>query len=266
MPVNARASSARPLTGASPPFACGAGPAGRPAGPAASAAPTAAGPEPGIDAPVYTPAEVARHLRLPVGTVRWWTLGSDERPGAIRVAGAPHGELLSFRNLAEVHVLSALLWGEPELRGRRADTPLAAVRPVLAALADRFGHAHPLADERMEREGKALVAASLAEGRHALGAAVAARLTAYLARVHRDDRGAPARLLPFTGARADGPGHVMIEAAVCGGRPCLSGRAVPTAVVASRFYGGATVCSLAASYGCETDQIEEAIRYESAMR
>ncbi len=60
-----------------------------------------------IDAPAYTPAVVAHHLCLPVTTVRYWALGRNPyRP--VIVLADPKAHLLSFRNLVEIHVLSAV--------------------------------------------------------------------------------------------------------------------------------------------------------------
>ncbi len=220
------------------------------------------GPEQLVDVPAYTPTAVARYLRLPVSTVRWWTLGNGSHLPVIRIA-APHEHLLSFRNLTEVHVLSAVMCQD------RDRVPLSIVRAVLSLLSEQFGSVHPLVDKRMDDEGKELFAARFGAitqaSRHGQ-AALAAILGTYLERIERDERGAPSRLLIFTRGRPEGPEHVMIDPAVQSGQPCITDTSIATAIVADRFRGGQTVMDLARHYSRTRDEIEEAIRYEAEVK
>ena len=84
-----------------------------------------------LDEPVYTPTAAARYLLLPVSTVRWWTLGNGVHPPVIHIA-SPDEHLLSFRNLVEVHVLSAVM------RQDRSRVPIAIVRSVVTLLEEMF--------------------------------------------------------------------------------------------------------------------------------
>ena len=217
-------------------------------------------PGPHIDEPVYAPTTAARYLRLPVSSLRWWTLGNGSHLPVLRIAD-PDEHLLSFRNLVEAHVLSAVMCHD------RDRVPLATVRAVLTFLAEQLGSRHPLAHARMEADGKDLFAARFAvlaqASRHGQ-AAVAAILAAYLQRVQRDEQGEPRRLLIFTRGCPEGPAHVMIDPGVRGGEPCITGTSVTTAAVAGQFQEGASVLELAQSYQCGRDEIEEAVRYESS--
>ena len=211
-----------------------------------------------IDRPRYSPAAAARHLRLPVSTVRWWTLGNGPHLPAISIA-EPHQQLLSFRNLVEIHVLSSVMCQD------RERIPLAPVRTAVAQLAEHLGSVHPLADGRMPHEGKDLLAARLATLTNATQfgeAAIASILACYLKRVRRDERGEPLCLLLFTRARPDGPEHIMIDPAVQAGQPCVTGTQVTTALLCSRFRGGESALELAEAIHCEPEAIEEALRYE----
>lgn len=219
-------------------------------------------PRPSIDEPMYSPMAASRHLRLPVSSVRWWTLGNGSHLPVIRIADQ-HEHLLSFRNLVEAHVLSAVMCHD------RDRVPLAVVRSVLAMLEERFGSEHPLADARMGEDGKEFFAARFGAlvnaSRHGQ-AAIASILGSYAQRVRRDERGDPAQLLLFTRGRPEGPEHVMIDPSVRGGAPCLTGTDVTTSAVADRFRDGASVQDLAHAHGCGRDEIEEAIRYEASVR
>jgi uncharacterized protein (DUF433 family) len=211
-----------------------------------------------IDDATFTPAAVARALRLPLGTVRWWAVGSSGHEPPIRIAD-PHQHLMSFRNVVEVHVLKAVM-------GQARDhVPLAVVRAVVTGLADTLGSDHPLSDARMETSGKEFLAASLgafAHGTHQGHGRLAAAIALHLSRIVRDASGEPARLLLFTRSDRGGPGHVMVDPRVEGGQPCITDSDVSTDEVAAGFKAGDSVADLVRHHGRTRDEIEEAIRYE----
>lgn len=215
-----------------------------------------------IDVPTYTPTAAARFLLLPVSTVRWWTLGTGAHPPVIRIADA-NEHLLSFRNVVEVHVLSAVM------RQDRSRVPIAIVRTVVGMLAEMFRSDHPLADARMDETGKDYFAtrfgALINASKHAQ-AAITATLSSYLDRIRRDESGNPVRLLLFTRGRPEGPEHIMIDPLVKVGEPCIAATEITTATVASRFRVGASVKELANLYARSPAEIEEAIRYEAEIR
>ena len=95
-----------------------------------------------IDHPAHMPTVVARYLRLPINSVRWWTLGNGSHLPVIRIA-SPQEQLLSFRNVAEVHVLSGVLCQD------REHVPLAIVRAALTLLEEHSGSRHPLCSPAM---------------------------------------------------------------------------------------------------------------------
>jgi uncharacterized protein (DUF433 family) len=88
-------------------------------------------------------------------------------------------------------------------------------------------------------------------------------LQVFLQRVDYDASGLALRFYPFTrDFRTDGPKSVVIDPAVCFGRPSLVGRGISTAMVASRYKAGESMAELVADYDCEQALIEEAIRAE----
>jgi uncharacterized protein (DUF433 family) len=96
--------------------------------------------------------------------------------------------------------------------------------------------------------------------------AIKALLGAYLDRIDRDEQGAPIRLIVFTRAQPEGPGHVMIDPAVHAGQPCITGSMVRVEDVANGFRDGQSVSELARFHGCTGEEIEEAIRYWPEVR
>ncbi|HEX7625395.1 MAG TPA: DUF433 domain-containing protein [Anaeromyxobacteraceae bacterium] len=208
------------------------------------------------------PSLIARHLRLPISSVRWWTLGNGSHLPVIRIA-SPHDQLLSFRNVAEIHVLSGVLCQD------REHVPLAIVRAALTLLEEHVGSPHPLCAPAMLSGGKEFFAARFGAltgmSRHGQ-AAISAMLGAYLERIEWSERGDPARLLIFTRGHPEGPRYVMLDPEVRSGEPCITETTVTTAEVSERFGEGESVMALARSYGRSPDEIEEAVRYGSHVR
>ena len=105
------------------------------------------------DIPAYTAAQAAHYQWVPEGTLRTWTRGREYPSGkgysAPVVSPAdPAGGILSFVNLLELHVLSAIR--------RHHGVDMRRVRHAVSYLAERYGHKHPLIDEKMETDGSHL--------------------------------------------------------------------------------------------------------------
>lgn len=216
------------------------------------------------ETPTYRLPEAAHYLRLPVATLRSWTVGQyyAVRNGRrffrplIRIAD-PSKQLLSFFNLVEAHVLDAI---------RRHEIPLQKVRKALDYLNRNHPSKHPLADQNFETDGidlfirKSAALISISEsGQHAIREAV----EGYLRRVDWDKRGMAVRLYPFTRKRdLDEPRAVVIDPRVQFGRPVLVRTGIPTSVIAERYKAGESIQELAKDYGRPGTQIEEAIRIE----
>jgi uncharacterized protein (DUF433 family) len=219
-----------------------------------------------VDFPTYSVPEAAHYLELPTTTVRSWTLGrrSPARggqrtfPSIVRPAD-PTTPLLSFRNLVELHVLSAI----------RKDhrVKLRAVRKAIAYLRETFHTDHPLADRQMLTDGTELFIEQYGPFVSASeGGPMALRqvMDLYLKRIRRDKLGIPVRLYPFTRSRIEGaPESVVIDPRIQFGRPCLAGTGIPTAILIERYKAGDSLQDLSKDYGRPAHEIEEAIRYET---
>jgi len=222
--------------------------------------------------PAYGVGEAALYLQVPSATLASWFFGRKYRvkggwarfEPVIRPASGDGPRLLSFINLVEAHVLSAMR------QVFRVD--LAAVRRALDYLETRHPSPHPLADRSFETDGQdlfvreleRLVAAS-AGGQQGMRAI----LDAHLRRIDRDDGGAALRLFLFTRPglhTPDAPRSVMVDPAVSFGRPVLAGTGIPTAVIAERFKAGEAIADLAADYARDRGDIEEALRCEQTFQ
>ena len=208
--------------------------------------------------------EAAHHLRLPLSTVRSWVAGRPYETSSGSKRFQPLIELpdrrqglLSFRNLVELHVLSAIR--------RKHKVRLLEVRRAIAYLRQRLGVDHPLADQQMATDGRDLFVeryGKLINASQEGQVAMKAVLADYLERIERDASGLAIRLYPFSGrpaARA-----IALDPRVKFGRPCLAGTGIATDVIVERFDAGDTIAQIAKDYRRPAGDIEEAIRFEKA--
>lgn len=211
--------------------------------------------------PAYTLSEAAHYLVLPTSTVRAWSIG---RPGhePLITAASTSPSLLSFLNLAEIHVLAAI---------RR--THLVSMGKVRVAIQYLIEHArsnrdrvHPLISRKMETEGRNLFIRECGqlvniseEGQLAMRDI----LDQALKRIDRDPKGVPIRLYPFTRTDTEhAPSMIVVDPALSAGRPVIRGTGLATGLIAERYKAGESVSELARDYERSEQEIEEAIRCE----
>ncbi len=217
------------------------------------------------EAPAYALTEAAYYLGIPPATLRSWVAGRSypttkgARLFSPLIEPPDRKQLrLSFINLVEAHVLSALR--------RDHQIQLPKIRQALDFLRRHFHSRHPLADHQFETDGLDLFVEKYSklinvtkEGQLAMRQI----LKSFLRRIVRDDKGAPVRLYLFTRrGEADEPQAVMVDPAISFGRPVLEGTGIPTEILAQRYKAGDSLEALAEDYGRRKEEIEEAIRYE----
>ncbi|MDP2852462.1 MAG: DUF433 domain-containing protein [Gallionella sp.] len=221
-----------------------------------------------FDNPAYPVSEVARILNLPVATVKAWCFGqayhlasgSPKRFKSVIQPADSNARLLSFANLCELHVLSAIR--------RRHKISLSKVRDSISYLRTQLGTDRPLIDKQFKTNGVDLFVEHAShllnvskQGQEALRGDFAVAL----ARIERDRSGMPIRLFPFsrsTTPDAKQPKSIVIDPRLSFGRPVLSDVAVPTEVIVGRFRAGDTLVEMAKDYGVDEEEIEEALRFE----
>jgi uncharacterized protein (DUF433 family) len=221
----------------------------------------------GRDAPAYAVAEAAHYLRLPAATLRSWALGRQyptAEGGArfrplIRPA-SPKPPLLSFWNLIEAHVLRSLRTEHgvsvPALRNalNYAEKELGIERLLLRPdLRTNAGSVF------LEKYG-ALIELS-ASGQLAMRRV----LQEHLKRIEWDGSKFPVQLYPFLPAgEAEKERPIVIDARVAFGRPVLASKSISTRAIADRIDAGEPVADVAADYGLDASEIEQAAVYERA--
>lgn len=224
-----------------------------------------------FDEPAYAAAEAARILNLPPATLKAWCFGQAYRSseGARRMfhpvirPADPKRRLLSFSNLCELHVLSAIR--------RLHRIPLPKVRDSVSYLRTRLDSDRPLLDREFRTNGIDLFvkhASKLLNVSKQGQEALRGEFEVALARIERDHTGTPVRLFPFSRSSAtekEQPKAVVIDPRLSFGRPVLLRVAVPTEVIVDRFRAGDSVPEMAGDYGVGQEEIEEALRFEQRL-
>lgn len=221
-----------------------------------------------FDTPAYPASEAARILNLSVNTVRAWcfgqnyrsTAGKPKRFQAVIQTADMKGKLLSFTNLCELHVLSAIR--------RHHKISLPKVRESMAYLRLKLDADRPLIDRQFHTNGIDLF---VEHASHLLNVsrqgqeALRGDFEQALARIERDRQGSPIRLFPFSRTSAsdkEQPKSVVIDPRLSFGRPVLSSAAIRTDVIMERFGAGDSVAEMARDYGVDEEEIAEALRFE----
>lgn len=226
---------------------------------------------PVFDNPAYPASEVARILNLPAATVKAWCFGQTYHSAS----GAPkrfkpvirpadtRARLLSFANLCELHVLSAIR--------RQHKISLSKVRDSVDYVRSQLGADRPLIDRQFRTNGVDLF---VEHASHLLNVSqqgqesLRGEFALALARIEWDRNGAPVRLFPFSRSTASGakqPKSIVIDPRLSFGRPVLSGVGVPTEVIVYRFKAGDSMGEMAKDYGVDEKEIEEALRFEQRL-
>jgi len=227
--------------------------------------------------PVYSIEEAAGYLRIPINTLRSWTLG---RPKANRrgyyepVLQFIDQDLrrLSFYDLVEAHILRAavdqnvplqqLKRGLAYLRERHRDSP----RPLLTY--DFVTDGKYLLVEGMlgaKNKNRDVLLNASAHGQLEISGLLVEHLRLikgfenYAKLIGRDRSKLPDTLFP-----KDGHKIISITSGVFSGRPVIEGTRIPTSIVAQRFLAGEQPAALAKDYRISKAKIEAAIKYEQA--
>lgn len=218
------------------------------------------------DEPAYTPSEAARYLKLPVATLRSWTLGR-QYPAAGKIAhfspliqaARKMPTYLSFYNLIEAHVLRSLrVEHGVAIREVReaihyAEKNLGIERLLLSK--DLRTHAGKVF---LEKYGELL-------NLSASGQLAMRRLLAeHLKRIEWDRQKFPIRLYPFTSPEVSASRPIAIDPTIAFGRPIVVRAGVSTSTIAERLDAGESVADLADDYDLTEAEIEEAVLYERA--
>jgi len=203
--------------------------------------------------PFYSFAEVSRYTHVPLGTLRFWTRSKEGR--ILVPAGQDPAAPLSFMNLVESHVLRALR--------RTHRVPMQRIRRAVEWLREQYETDHPLAELDLETDGYDVF---IREAQFPVSAmrkgqmGIPDVLSRYLERIERDSNNIPIRFFPMTNEAS--PKVIVMDPTIAYGRPVIKGTRITTLMVYARYTGGEGLADIAADYGLEIAEIEEALRCE----
>jgi len=210
--------------------------------------------------PAYGFSEAAKYLRLPVPTLRSWSLGLGST-APVFMMDDPEKRFLSFMNLIEAHILAGIR--------RKHGVGLPQVRRALDFVQQKCGVSRPLIDQSFQTDGRFLFIEKLERLINASkgGQLAMPDLLPQLDRIERDPQGLPQKLYPFTRASelpvsAPNPKIVVMNPRISFGRPSVGG--VATSTIWNRFRAGDSPGELSHDYGLTLEAIEEALRCEAA--
>lgn len=208
--------------------------------------------------PAYTVSEAAHYLNVPATTLGSWVAGS----APLTCMPTSAARLLSFFNLAELHVIAAVR--------RTHGVRMPQLRSAIDYLRDLASSAHdrkyPLLSQALETDGVSVFLDQYGELTNiSQRGQVAMRevLGAALKRIDRDAKGVPVRLFPYTRpSKENAPSIIAICPGICAGRPVIVGTGLSTQIIAERYKAGESIRDLAQDYERAHLEIEEAIRCE----
>ena len=214
--------------------------------------------------PTCTIPEVAHYLAVPPPTIRYWSVGRGPCEPLIELPEcSPTGPtLLSFFNLVELHVLAAIR----RKHGVAMPKVRKAIKYLMRTAPSAIDRRHPLISYQMEADGLDLFIKRYGQMINISQAGqlgMRELIETALHRIDRDSHQVPIRLFPFTRSEMrNAPGMVVIDPRLSAGRPVIAGTGLTTQIIAERYKAGESVSQLAADYGRDKSEIEEALRCE----
>ena len=217
------------------------------------------------DQPAYGLSEAARYVKLPVATLRSWTVG---RPYSAATGVRQSKPLihpperrplaLSFWNLIEAHVLRSLR--------TEHGVPLPAVRAAVAYAEKSLGIERLLLRKELLTEAGDLFLEHYGELINLSKSGQLALRRFFLEHLHRvewDEATFPLRLYPFLTAVSDvGKCPIVIDPGLAFGRPIVRSQGISTSVIAERIDAGESVGDIADDYELSPEEVEQAVLYE----
>ena len=203
---------------------------------------------------------------MPPATLRYWVHGRTSGSGGQSVVSNPlirapagAGNLISFNNLVEAHVLRALR--------TTSGIRLAAVREAIDYAEEALGTTRLLLSDDLAASGRHILLDRLGElvtlsrsGRLAMRQL----LGIHLHRIDRDDEARPFRLYPLRPGWSEDRRPVVIDPRIAFGRPTVAGCGIPTGALVDRYDAGESLQALARDYRLAISQIADAVFYERA--
>jgi uncharacterized protein (DUF433 family) len=219
----------------------------------------------GVDArelALYTPADAACYLDINPQTLATWLWGRNYPTTAGERFFAPliepadkENKLLSFFNLAELHVLAATRY--------QHDVKIKSVRAAMDTVMERYPSAHPLLSVDFKTNGKDLFAQRVDENENLSTPGqlnFKPIMDLFLEHVVRDEHDLVKKIFPLIAGQPDDR-IISITYGISSSQPVIDGSGVPAWLIHSRHQGGEDIASIGDDFGLPVAKIQRAIDY-----
>lgn len=211
---------------------------------------------------MYGFVEAAGLLRVPVSTLRSWTVGQDYRvrSGTRRfhppIPLGSNQRMLTFYNLVEAFVLSTMR--------RDFNVELPVVRASVEFVRDKLKVPRPLLNEDFYTDGVSLLVdkwGKLVDASKQGQVAMREVVAASLQRIERDEHGLAARLYPWRRA-VDEDRVIELDPRRALGKAVLVGTGISIDILRSRHRAGDSVKRLARDYAVDENKVAAVVAWD----
>jgi uncharacterized protein (DUF433 family) len=219
----------------------------------------------GVDSrelPLYTPADAACYLGIHPNTLHPWLWGrvypmpSGRVPFKALIKPAdPAEKLLSFYNLAELHVLAATRY--------KHKVPFKAVRSAMDTIQQKYPSEHPLLTKDFLTNGSALFAKSVGEIENLsqpLQLNFKEIMDLFVERVISDDDELVKKIYPLIAGQPNDK-VISITYGISSSQPAVDGFGVPVWLIHNRYEAGEEAESIADDFKIPVQKVLRAIDY-----
>jgi uncharacterized protein (DUF433 family) len=211
---------------------------------------------------LYTPADAACYLDINPQTLATWLWGRNyptttgDRYFAPLIEPAdPDLKLLSFFNLAELHVLAATRYTH--------HVSMKSVRAAMDTVIEKYTAHHPLLSIDFKTNGRDLFAQSVDENENLSTPGqlnFKPIMDLFLEHVVRDEHDLVKKIFPLIAGQPDDR-IISITYGISSSQPVVDGFGVPAWLIHSRYEGGEDVDSIADDFDIPVAKIQRAIDY-----
>lgn len=211
---------------------------------------------------LYTPADAACYLNIHPQTLATWlwgrkypTLDGDKFFAPLIEVADRENELLSFFNLAELHVLAATRYTH--------HVPMKSVRAAMDTIRRSFPTAHPLISRDFLTNGSEIFIKSL-DATDNLTRPWQLNfkpiMDLFLQHVISDEHDLVKKIFPLIAGQPDDR-IISITYGISSSQPAIDGAGVPAWVIHNRYRTGESLESIADDFGIPPTKIRRAIDY-----
>ncbi len=211
---------------------------------------------------LYTPADAACYLGIHPQTLGTWlwgrkypTVSGDKFFEPLISVADRENELLSFFNLAELHVLAATRYTH--------NLSMKAIRVAMDSVQQKFPSRHPLISKDFKTNGSDLFVQSMTENMnlsHPGQLNFKDIMDKFLEHVIEDEHDLVKKIFPLIAGQPDDR-IISITYGISSSQPVIDGSGIPAWLIHNRFMDGEDTADIADDFDVPVEKIQRAIDY-----